>query len=83
MRQSWTPTGCARVYRKAHLWDGERFMFAAGAGAPPVVDTRLGRVATMICYDLEFPEWVRLPALHGAQLLSAPVNWPAHPTPRG
>ncbi len=37
----------------------------------------------MICYDLEFPEWVRLPALDGAQLLCAPVNWPAFPRPDG
>ena len=26
--------------------------------------------------DLEFPEWVRLAALEGADLLAAPVNWP-------
>ena len=37
----------------------------------------------MIYYDLEFPEWVRLPALDGAQLLCAPVNWPAFPRPDG
>jgi len=48
-----------------------------------VVPTRFGRIAVMICYDLEFPEWVRLPALDGAQLLCAPVNWPAFPRPDG
>jgi len=37
----------------------------------------------MICYDPEFPEWVRLPALDGAQLLCAPTNWPAFPRPDG
>src|SRR5215472_19367727 len=37
----------------------------------------------MICYDLEFPEWVRLPALDGAQLLCVPTNWPAAPRPAG
>jgi len=37
----------------------------------------------MICYDLEFPEWVRLAALGGADLLAAPVNWPAMPVPAG
>jgi predicted amidohydrolase len=42
-----------------------------------VVDTFAGRIAVMVCYDLEFPEWVRLPALDGAQLLVAPANWPA------
>ncbi|NER62193.1 hypothetical protein G3435_23975 [Pseudomonas sp. MAFF212428] len=46
-----------------------------------MVDTHLGRIAMMICYDLEFPEWVRLAALRGAQLLCAPVNWPDSPRP--
>jgi predicted amidohydrolase len=71
------------VYRKAHLWDAERLWFTPGAGKPPVVTTSHGRIAVMICYDLEFPEWVRLPALEGAQLLCAPVNWPAAPRPPG
>jgi predicted amidohydrolase len=71
------------VYRKAHLWDRERLWFTPGSAAPPVVATRYGRIAVMICYDLEFPEWVRLPALDGAQLLCAPVNWPASPRPDG
>jgi 5-aminopentanamidase len=71
------PSGLRAVYRKAHLWDRERLIFAAGDGAPPIVETSLGRISTMICYDLEFPEWVRIPALAGAQLIAAPVNWPA------
>ncbi len=37
----------------------------------------------MICYDLEFPEWVREVALDGAELLCAPVNWPLYPRPDG
>jgi 5-aminopentanamidase len=76
-------SGLRCVYRKAHLWDKERLWFAPGSAAPPVVDTRFGRISVMICYDLEFPEWVRLPALDGAQLLCAPVNWPASPRPDG
>lgn len=75
--------GLRCVYRKAHLWDRERLWFTPGSAAPPVVATRFGRIAVMICYDLEFPEWVRLPALDGAQLLCAPVNWPASPRPDG
>ena len=42
-----------------------------------VVDTTVGRIAVMICYDVEFPEWVRGVALRGADLVCAPVNWPA------
>jgi 5-aminopentanamidase len=77
------PTGVRCVYRKAHRWDAERLWFAAGDAAPPVVPTEFGRLGVMICYDLEFPEWVRLPALDRAQLLCAPVNWPAAAHPPG
>lgn len=75
--------GLRAVYRKAHLWDREDLVFAPGAQAPPVVETALGRIGVMVCHDLEFPEWVRLPALAGADLLCAPVNWPAAPRPEG
>jgi 5-aminopentanamidase len=71
------------VYRKAHLWDRERLWFTPGSDTPAVVATRFGRIGVMICYDLEFPEWARLPALDGAQLLCAPVNWPWSARPEG
>ena len=76
-------SGTRAVYRKAHLWDKEKFVFTPGDAAPPVVDTEAGRVAVMVCYDLEFPEWARLAALDGADLIAAPVNWPAAPYPPG
>jgi len=75
------PSGTRAVYRKAHLWDKEKLVFTPGEAPPPVVDTEVGRVGVMICYDLEFPEWVRLAALDGADLIAAPVNWPAAPRP--
>ncbi|GII23885.1 nitrilase-related carbon-nitrogen hydrolase [Planosporangium mesophilum] len=75
--------GVRALYRKAHLWDREKLVFVPGDAAPPVVDTRYGRIAVMICYDLEFAEWIRLPALGGAQLLCAPVNWPWASRPEG
>ncbi|MFJ7144817.1 nitrilase-related carbon-nitrogen hydrolase [Pseudomonas protegens] len=75
------PEGTLTVYRKAHLWDQENLIFTPGDEPPPVVATRFGPIAMMICYDLEFPEWVRLPALAGAALLCAPVNWPDGPRP--
>jgi predicted amidohydrolase len=71
------------VYRKAHLWDAERFWFTPGDAPPPLITSEFGVLSVMICYDLEFPEWVRLPALAGSQLLCAPVNWPAAPRPDG
>jgi 5-aminopentanamidase len=74
-------TGLRAVYRKAHLWDREKLVFLAGDEQPPVVETRYGRIATMVCYDLEFPEWVRLTAHAGAELLCVPTNWPSFPRP--
>ncbi len=70
-------------YRKAHLWGREAELFAPGHEPPPVVDTAAGRVAVMICYDLEFPEWVRLAAQAGAEVVAVPVNWPWLPRPAG
>lgn len=77
------PDGPMTVYRKAHLWDREKLIFTPGDAPPPVVETAVGRIAVMICYDLELPEWVRRPALAGADLLCAPVNWPDGPRPAG
>jgi predicted amidohydrolase len=71
------------VYRKVHLWDGEHRGFVPGSGPPLVVDTHLGRVGVMVCYDLEFPEWGRMAVQAGAQLLAVPVNWPLLPRPEG
>jgi len=76
-------SGTRVVYRKAHLWDKENLVFTPGDAAPPVVDTEVGRVAVMVCYDLEFPEWARLAALDGADLIAAPVNWPGYQWPAG
>jgi predicted amidohydrolase len=76
-------SGTRAVYRKTHLWDREKLIFTPGADAPPVVSLPFGQVAVMICYDLEFPEWARLAALDGADLIAAPVNWPAAPCPAG
>jgi predicted amidohydrolase len=75
------PGGLRASYRKVHLWDAEKLVFTAGDRPPPVVEVEGARVSVMICYDLEFPEWVRLPALAGAQLLCAPANWPLFPRP--
>jgi 5-aminopentanamidase len=77
------PSGVLAVYRKAHLWDREALVFTPGAEPPPVVDSVHGRLGLMVCYDLEFPEWVRLAALGGAELLCVPTNWPREARPDG
>lgn len=77
-------SGVRTRYRKAHLWNREKDnLFTPGSDLPPVVNTAVGRIGVMICYDLEFPEWVRTVALDGAELLCAPVNWPLYPAPNG
>ena len=70
-------------YRKTHLWDREKLIFAPGSQRPPVLHTRHGVIAVMICYDLEFAELTRQVALQGAELIAAPVNWPVMRTPAG
>jgi predicted amidohydrolase len=77
------PTGLRGVYRKAHLWDSENVVFDRADDLPLLVDTEHGRIGVMVCYDVEFPEWVRAAALAGADLLCAPVNWPLLPRPDG
>jgi len=62
------------IYRKTHLPVEENHYFTAGSGIK-VVDTRIGRVALVICYDMLFPELVREAALAGAELLVVPSNW--------
>lgn len=74
-------SGVRAIHRKAHLWDREKLLFAPGDRPPPVVSTAFGRLAMMVCYDLEFPEYVRQVAVAGAELLCAPTNWPAFPRP--
>ncbi len=76
-------SGVLAVYRKLHLWDTEKNFFSPGSAFPPVIDSPFGRVAVIICYDLEFPELTRSIALSGADLLAVPTNWPLVPRPAG
>lgn len=64
------------VYRKVHLWGRETEQFRPGNRLPPVVETRCGTLATMVCYDLEFPELTRIAAQQGAEIVATPANWP-------
>ena len=82
-------SGTRAVYRKAHLWDKEKLVFTPGDAAPPVVDTEFGRVAVMVCYDLEFPEWVaagrpgrRRPHRGPGELAGLPAGRPGSGPPR-
>lgn len=70
--------GLLAMYRKVHLFAGERAMFRAG-DAPCLVDTTIGRLGLTVCYDLLFPEYVRGLVLGGAQLIVNGTNWITDP----
>lgn len=69
----------AAVYRKLHLYDALGFLesdkFVAGDALAPPVQTNVGHVGMMICYDLRFPELSRLLTLMGAEILVSPSGW--------
>jgi len=78
-----TQAGVIAVYRKTHLWDEEQAIFEPGGAPAPVVQTPLGNLGVLICYDLEFPEMPRGLALGGAEIIAVPTNWPTVPRPDG
>ncbi len=63
----------AGVYRKTHLpreeWEGG----LTPGDTYPVFDTDFGRVALLVCWDLQFPEPWRAVALQGAELVLLPI----------
>jgi predicted amidohydrolase len=65
------PEGVSDGVRKIHLWGQESQHFAAGARTK-VLNSRLGRVGPVNCYDLEFPEVARSAAIKGAQIIVSP-----------
>ena len=62
-------------YRKAHLFSGEKNVFAPGDAGFPVVSTPYGMFGLCICYDLRFVEVVRILALQGAEVVLVPSAW--------
>lgn len=75
-----TPDGSiAGEYSKCHLYDArlvalqvsESLVFTKGEGIT-VVDSPLGKIGIMICYDIRFPEFARLYALEGIDILLIP-----------
>lgn len=68
------PGGAAYNYRKLHLFNRETTIFDRGNLAPCAVDTALGRIGMMVCFDWFFPEVARCLALDGAQLIAHPSN---------
>lgn len=72
------PDGLIGKYRKLHLpYLGVDRFVRPGTLAPQVHETPLGRIGLSICYDLDFPEYPRVLALMGAQIIVTCTNWPA------
>lgn len=60
---------------KIHITPAEwRWWGVTGGNKVEVFDTDCGRIAIFICYDIEFPEIVRIAAKKGAQILFVPFN---------
>ncbi|TNM39628.1 carbon-nitrogen hydrolase family protein [Nocardioides albidus] len=61
-------------HRKAHLYGpDEAGAYVPGDGTPAVGEIDGYRVGLLVCYDVEFPEQVRMVALAGADLLACPT----------
>jgi N-carbamoylputrescine amidase len=64
-------------YRKMHIPDDpayyEKFYFTPGDLGFQPIDTSVGRLGVMVCWDQWYPEAARLMALAGAQLLVYPT----------
>jgi len=70
------PGAPARIYRKTHLPCLGMDRFAEVGQKLEVLDTRHGKLAILICFDLRFPEAARTLALAGAEIIVLPTNWP-------
>jgi predicted amidohydrolase len=75
------PEGILGTYRKTHLpfLGVDRFLTSGNALHPPL-ETPVGRVGMLICYDLRFPEPCRALALMGAQIVLLSTAWPSAAT---
>ncbi len=74
-------------YRKMHIPDDpayyEKFYFTPGDLGFHPIDTSVGRLGVMVCWDQWYPEGARLMALRGAELLIYPtaIGYAATDTP--
>lgn len=71
----------AGIYRKMHIPDDpgyyEKYYFAFGDLGFTPIQTSIGKLGVMVCWDQWFPESARLMALAGAQVLIYPsaIGW--------
>lgn len=71
----------AGVYRKMHIPDDpayyEKFYFTPGDLGFNPIDTSVGRLGVLVCWDQWYPEAARLMAMSGAEMLIYPtaIGW--------
>lgn len=71
----------AGMYRKMHIPDDpnfyEKFYFTPGDLGFKPIDTSLGKLGVLVCWDQWYPEAARLMALSGAKMLIYPtaIGW--------
>lgn len=71
----------AGIYRKMHIPDDpgfyEKFYFTPGDLGFHPIDTSVGRLGVLVCWDQWYPEAARLMALDGADMLIYPtaIGW--------
>ncbi|MEW4488444.1 GNAT family N-acetyltransferase [Thalassoglobus sp. JC818] len=60
---------------KIHITPSERKWWGVSPGrSVTTFDTDCGRIAILVCYDIEFPELVRIAAQKGAKIIFVPFN---------
>lgn len=76
-----TDGSLAGKYRKMHIPDDpgfyEKFYFTPGDMGFEPIDTSVGRLGVLVCWDQWYPEAARLMALKGAEILIYPtaIGW--------
>jgi N-carbamoylputrescine amidase len=81
-----TDGSLAGRYRKMHIPDDpgfyEKFYFTPGDLGFTPVDTSVGRLGVLVCWDQWYPEAARLMALAGAEILLYPtaIGWDMNDT---
>lgn len=76
-----TDGSIAGTYRKMHIPDDpayyEKFYFTPGDLGFKPIDTSVGRLGVLVCWDQWYPEAARLMALQGADMLIYPtaIGW--------
>jgi len=79
----------AGKYRKMHIPDDpayyEKFYFTPGDLGFEPIDTSVGRLGVLVCWDQWYPEAARLMAMRGAEMLIYPtaIGWESSDTQEG